>query len=217
MITRYLLTAFTAGFASGIWTPGPAAAQDPGQAKFKDIPMVLGALAGQSIPVLPLGLIAADPRIPRDSVLGDPVRARQWADGLIAEALMERGGEVKWVLPPDLRRRARRGAGLIADPDHLGQALLRDSGADRSVPEPLRSSLRSIAAVAGDRYVLVPAAVTLVADSTGGISASISMVMVNARIGRVEWRTWATGAGPTLSAALRSALATVLPLDLDGQ
>src|ERR1041385_1907785 len=62
--------------------------------------LATAGLAGQTVAVLPLTMVVSDPRIPG----GTGARARagflRWADSLLADALLERATEVKWILPP---------------------------------------------------------------------------------------------------------------------
>ena len=63
-----------------------------------------------------------------------------WADSVIGEAFVSRSPEVKWVLPPALRKVARRSPGIVGDPDQMGQAMLR---APKLRTCPSRSAPRS--------------------------------------------------------------------------
>jgi hypothetical protein len=121
----------------------------------KTIPQVrtlaTGALAGQTIAVLPLTLLVADPVLESDSSYTryrERRAALLRADSLMGEGLQARGPEVSWVLPPQLRKIARRSAGFVEDPDEMGQAVLRSPGMEK-VPDPLRSSLRGLVALVG--------------------------------------------------------------------
>jgi hypothetical protein len=170
------------------------------------------ALAGKIVGVLPLTLLAAD------SLQTDPVyveyRDRRGglrrADSLISEALVGRGPEVHWILPPELRKMARRAAGFVPDPDEMGQAVLRAPKLV-SIPDPLRSSLRSLLAIADGRLALVPAALAFGAEPDGRIQANLSLVVGDARTGKIMWRSLAAGRGKTPDEALNAALAAVLP------
>jgi hypothetical protein len=167
-------------------------------------PVPTGSLVGQPVAVVPMTLVAIDPAIDRRATLS-------WADSLIGDALVGRAPEVKWVLPPRLRKVARRAPGLVDDPDAMGQAMLR-SPRLKEVPDPLRASLRNLMAVVGGRVAFVPAAVGFTRDTTG-IRAELSLVAADTRSGRILWRSVPVGTGPTPAAALGAALAAVLPLD----
>jgi hypothetical protein len=171
------------------------------------------ALAGKTVGVLPLTLLVADPTLQSDPVYAQYKDRRgglQRADSLISEALVGRGPEVHWVLPPELRKMARRAAGFVPDPDEMGQAVLR---APKLVviPDPLRSSLRSLLAIADGRVALVPAALGFGPEPDGRIRADLSLVVGDARTGKVMWRSLALGRGKTPDEALNAALAAVLP------
>jgi hypothetical protein len=171
------------------------------------------ALAGKTVGVLPLTLLVADPTLESDPVYANYKERRsglQRADSLISEALVGRGPEVHWVLPPELRKMARRSAGFVPDPDDLGQAVLRAPKL-QTIPDPLRSSLRSLLAIADGRLALVPASLGFGPEPDGGIRADLSLVVGDARTGKVMWRSLAWGRGKTPDEALRAAMAAVLP------
>jgi hypothetical protein len=171
------------------------------------------ALAGKTVGVLPLTLLVADPTLQSDPVYSEYKDRRgglHRADSLIGEALVGRGPEVHWVLPPELRKMARRSAGFVPDPDDMGQAVLR-APKMVNIPDPLRSSLRSLLAIADGRLALVPAAIGFGPEPGGQIRADLSLVIGDARTGKVMWRSLALGRGKTPDEALNAALAAVLP------
>lgn len=172
------------------------------------------AVAGKTVGVLPLTLVAADPALQADAAYAeyrDRGSALRRADSLIGEALLGRGPEVRWVLPPELRKMARRSAGFVPDPDQMGQAVLRGPGIT-VVPDPLRSSLRSLLAVADGRLAFVPAALGFGPEPDGQIRADLSLVLTDTRTGKVLWRRVAPGRGRSPDEALNAALAAVLPV-----
>jgi hypothetical protein len=200
-----------------ILTAVPSCAKAKGGGQVAPLPAVpqlpTQALAGKVVGVLPLTLVAADPALQSDtgySNYRDRRSALHRADSIISEALVGRGPEVNWVLPPELRKIARRSAGFTPDPDEMGQAILRAPKLT-SIPDPLRSSLRNLMAVADGRVALVPAALGFVPEVNGQIRADISLVIGDARTGKVMWRTVAVGRGKTPDEALTAALAAVLP------
>lgn len=174
------------------------------------------ALSGQQVALMPLTLVAADSTLQSDTVYA-PYRERRvallWADSLIGEAFTGRAPEVRWVLPAELRKLARRSPGIVGDPDAMGQAVLR-SPKLRDIPDPLRASLRNLMAVAGGRVAMVPAALAFGRDPDGRVRADLSLVAADTRGGKVIWRSLATGRGPAPAAALQAALDAVLPVDL---
>ena len=187
-----------------------AAAQAPPK---ESVGLYVAALAGQQVAILPLTMLVADPAFEDDSAWA-PYRDRgpalRRADSLVGGAFVSRAPEVKWVSAAELRKMARRAPGMLPDPDDMGQAMLRGPKI-QEVPDPLRSSLRKLAAISGGRMVLVPAALGLSRDSTGPVRADLTLVMVDARGGRVIWRSIAHGIGPSADAALRQAVAAILP------
>ncbi|MBA3345937.1 MAG: hypothetical protein H0T44_11700 [Gemmatimonadales bacterium] len=190
---------------------GPLAAQRQKLPVSPSVPAE--ALAGQSVAVMPLTLVAAEPALESDSAYA-PYRDRRTtlllADSLIGEALTGRAPEVQWVLPPTLRKLARRSPGIVGDPDQMGQAALRAPMKD--IPDPLRSSLRKLVAVAGGRVAMVPAALAFGRGSDGRIRADLTLVAADTRAGKVLWRSVAIGTGATPREALQAALTGALPL-----
>ncbi len=176
------------------------------------------ALVGQNVALMPLTLIAADPALAADTVYA-PYRDRRaaliWADSLIGDAFTGRAPEVRWVLPAELRKVARRSPGIVGDPDQMGQATLR-SPKLREVHDPLRSSLRNLMAVVGGRAVMVPASIGFGRQADGRIQADLTLVVADTRSGKLLWRSIAKGSGANPREALDAALAAVLPLDAGG-
>jgi hypothetical protein len=189
--------------------PAAATAGDPPTAV-----LPTSRLTGQNVAILPMTLVVADPSLQSDSVYAsyrDRRVALEQVDSLISEGLRNRAPEVNWVPPRELRKMARRSAGYLADPDQMGQAVLRAPKIE-VVPDPLRSSLRSLMAVAGGRIALVPAALGFGPETDGQIRADLSLVLADARSGKVMWRSVALGRGKTPNEALNAAIAAVLPL-----
>jgi hypothetical protein len=182
------------------------------------LPVPTAALVGQHVAVMPITLIAPDPALQSDTVYA-PYRDRRtaltWADSLIGDAFTGRAPEVRWVLPAELRKIARRSPGIVGDPDQMGQAALR-SPKLREIPDPLRSSLRNLMAVVGGRAVMVPASIGFGRQADGLVRADLSLVVADTRTGKVLWRSLATGSGSNPREALDAALAVVLPLDAGG-
>jgi hypothetical protein len=172
-------------------------------------------IGGQTVAILPITLVVADPALQSDSLYAaytDRRAALARADSLVSEGIAARSPEVNWVPPRELRKIARRSAGYLVDPDQMGQAVLRGPKI-QVIPDPLRSSLRSLMAVAGGRLALVPAAVGFGPEPDGRIRADLSLVLADARTGKVIWRSLAYGRGKSPDEALNAALAAVLPVD----
>ena len=101
-------------------------------------PVPTSTLAGQTVAVIPITLVVADPALQSDTVYAKYLDRRAtllWADSLIGDAFVARAPEVNWVLPPKLRKVARRAPGLVGDPDQMGQAVMRAPHL-RVIPDP---------------------------------------------------------------------------------
>jgi hypothetical protein len=163
---------------------------------------------------MPLTLVGADDTLHWDSLIGDRRATLNKSDSIIGALLGARAPEVTWVGPDELRRTARRAAGIATDPDQMGTAFLR---ADKlvDVPDPLRYQLRTLVGLAGGRYAMIPAG--LVYRKTAGrpdgptARAELSIVMVDTRVGRIGWRTVARGEGDDPWTALTKAVKSLTP------
>lgn len=175
------------------------------------IPLVTEVLAGQSIAVVPLTLVAADSTLAGGELFRNRGVLLAWADSIVGEKLMARAPEIDWKLPPDLRAIARRSPGVVTDPDRMGQAVMRSPELD-VLPDPFRSHLRSLVAVSGGRHALVPAALVFKQPEPGLVRAEMMIVLGDARSGQVLWRTLAHAAGGTPAAALEAAMDAILPI-----
>ncbi|HWB40844.1 MAG TPA: hypothetical protein VG500_06280 [Gemmatimonadales bacterium] len=202
--------------AAGAQQPVPTT--PPAPAAPQVLPVPTAALVGQNVALMPITLVAPDPALQSDTIYA-PYRDRRtallWADSLIGDAFTGRAPEVRWVLPAELRKVARRSPGIVGDPDQMGQAALR-SPKMREIPDPLRSSLRNLMAVVGGRAVMVPASIGFGRQADGRIRADLTLVVGDTRTGKVLWRSIATGSGANPREALDAALAAVLPLDAGG-
>jgi hypothetical protein len=177
---------------------------------------VSAALAGQTVALLPANLVIVEPTV-ADTI---PIRKRpevfRWVDSLVAETFAMRAPDVKWIPAPELRRIYRRSGGLMPDPDQMGQSVMK-AWSLTIVPDPLRSNLRRLLAVAnGSRYAFIPASVIFAVDSTGALRAELAVVLADVRTGKVVWRSVAKGSAGTPEQVLGKALATIFPAD-DGQ
>jgi hypothetical protein len=174
------------------------------------LPLPTAGIAGQAVTVYPVTLISAEATLGWDTLLGPRRDALARADSLIGALLEERSPEVSWVLPPALRRAAARAPGMVGDPDKMGTALLR-SAELKQIPDPLRSQMRNLSAVAGDRYALVPASLLFRRNPDGRGRAELTLVMADVRTGLIGWRTMAHAVGDDPWTALRDALKTLTP------
>lgn len=196
-------------------TPAPAA------------PLPTFVIAAQQVGITPLTLIALDDSLHWQALVGERRAALAKGDSVIGSLLKARAPEVQWLLPDDLRRAARRAPGMAPDPDRMGTAiLLRPPGPLATVPDPLRSELRTLAALVGSgggRYVLVPAAVVFrrprpsgdapaaAALPQGVGTAELTVALVDVRTGRVGFHTVARGEGDDPWTALTRAVKSLTP------
>lgn len=177
-------------------------------------PLPTAGIAGARVPVLPLTLIAAEDSLGWQATLGNRTVALAAADSIIGSLIKARSPEVNWVLPDELRREARRSPSIATNPDQMGTALLRAERMEM-MPDPLRSEMRTLVALADARYALVPAALIYrrMAGSTDGrmATAELTMVLVDGRLGRIGWRTIARGDGEDPWTALTRAVKALTP------
>ncbi len=173
-------------------------------------PLPTAGISGQRVVVYPLTLVAADDRLGWTAALSPRRVALDRADSLIGDALTSRAPEVTWVLPPALRQAARRNAPVTTDPDQMATSLLRGR-AMQKLPDPLWSQMRSLTAMAGERYALVPASLVFFTAPEGGGRAELTVVLADVRTGAIGWRTVASAAGGDPWEALRRALKALTP------
>jgi len=175
------------------------------------LPLPVAVLAGREILVLPVGLIAASDSLGWRDAFRDRVGARSRADSIIADALTGRAPEVPWVLPARLRQIARRNPTVVADPDLLPGAVLRDERLEE-VPDPLRAQLRTLSSFTSARYALVPAALFYEPTPSGDGRAYLVTVVADVRLGTITFRSTASGDGQDPWTALAAALAALTPI-----
>ena len=176
-------------------------------------PLPTAGLAGQKVSVLPLTLAAAEDTLHWDALIADRRATLDRSDSIIATLLVAREPEVTWVGPAELRRVARRAAGIAPEPDQMGTSFLRAETLI-DVPDPLRYQLRTLVALAGGRFALVPAGLVYrhAPGSPAGVAtAELSIVLIDARVGKVGWRTVARGEGLDPWTALTRAVKSLTP------
>ena len=180
-------------------------------------PLPTAGLAAQQVSVLPLTLLAAEDSLNWQAQFADRRAALARADSVIGTLLTARAPEVSWVLPAALRRAARRAPGIAPDPDQMGSAVLRAPNLE-IVPDPLRGELRTLVALGGNggRFALVPAALVYRRAAAGPpdrpfATAELTIAMVDARTGRVGFRTIARGDGDDPWSALTRAVKNLTP------
>jgi len=176
-------------------------------------PLPTAGISGQHVSVWPLTLVAAEDTLHWDSLIADRRATLDRSDSIIGSLLTARSPEVTWVLPAELRRAARRAAGIAAEPDQMGTSFLR-AEALIDVPDPLRYQMRTLVGIAGGRFALVPAGLVYrhAPGSPAGVAtAELSIVLIDTRIGKVGWRTVARGEGLDPWTALTRAVKSLTP------
>jgi hypothetical protein len=171
--------------------------------------LLISAIAGQTVPILPLTYVVVSDSIRDPAVPAVRTALLAWADSIVAEEILARAPEVSWLLGPELRRKVRAAPGMLPEPDRLGQAALRFENVKR-LPDPLFSYLRTLAALANGRLVLVPASVRLTA-AEGGVRAETMFVLADARSGAIIWRSSPVVVARTAAAAIKATVDHILP------
>lgn len=174
------------------------------------IPLPTVMLAGRQVALYPVALMVAEESLNWRDQLTPRAEALATADSIIATFLTERAPEVEWVLPDALRRAAAQAPRLLPDPDNMGAAVLRADGIER-IPDPLRSDLRNLTAIAGDRHAAIPVSLVWVRTEEQTGRAELTLVIADVRVGSVRFRTVASGEGDDPWSALWEALGTLVP------
>lgn len=173
------------------------------------LPLPTAGIAGGKVSVYPLTLLAADAGLGWDEYFAVRRAALDKADSLIAAFLTERAPEVTWALPAELRAAAGKAPGMLANPDQMGTAILRNQF--ERVPDPLRSQMRNLAAVVGGQYALIPASLVFYAEPDGRGRAELTLTIVEVRMAEASWRTVARGVGDDPWSATWEALKKLVP------
>ncbi len=179
-------------------------------------PLPTAGLSGQRVALMPLVLVAAEDTLHWDALMADRRATLDKSDSIIATFLTARAPEVSWASASEVRRVARRAAGIAADPDQMGTPFLRAENIVE-VPDPLRYQLRTLMGLVGGRYVLVPAGLVFRQPPNRPFAqppiavAELSVVLIDTRVGRVGWRTTARGEGTDPWTALTRAVKSLTP------
>lgn len=180
--TAILLLTLCATAACGPKRPDDARPEDP-FAAIPVMPIPVGSLAGSSALLLVTGTVVFG-----DSV-GDLDGRRsallEAANAALDTALRAGAREVSWQGLAEQRRVARRNPAMGIEPDRMPTSYLINAA--EQVPEPLWSQIRTLAALTGARFAVVPAAVRI-AGTPGALRAEYALIAVDARTGRIVWR-----------------------------
>jgi hypothetical protein len=191
-------------------SPRPTTPEDP----FEVIgiaPLPVGALAGGSVLILPVGVLV----LSDSAALDRDLVARRYAlsaeAGSSLDSAFRRGApNVKWLGLAEQRRAIRLAPALGVDPARLETDYLISPHVE-SMVDPLWAQLRTMTALMDTRTAVAPAGVRIDRRS-GGYVAEFVLVLVDPRSGKVLGRGRTVGAvASTPEAALASAAAATVP------
>jgi hypothetical protein len=212
---RYSIIILAAGLpiACGGRGSGRTAPFDPFTA-VEVAPLPIASLGGSSALLMGLGaLVVGDSVNPLVELMPRRLALLQAANAALDTALRQGAPEVRWFGLVEQRQAARRAPTLGLDPDHVPTAYLAGPRVEQ-VPEPLASTLRSLAALSGARIAVVPAAARL-SGRPGAYTATFVFAAVDARLNMVIWRGRTAGApAETPEAALAGAARVAIPASL---
>jgi hypothetical protein len=174
-------------------------------------------LPAQATQPLPSGAWPA-----RASTAEEALRAM---DAELEFALADRRGAENWALPSDLRRRVERNPILDVNPDRLAyQGLLTRPDTRDQLYEPLHGELRTLAALFGTRYLMLPLLLQVeqvpldepggdlaCAEDARGRRAVLLVAFIDIRRSAVIWHGMISGAAVCPeSGGMLASLATVI-------
>lgn len=138
----------------------------------------LAGLAAREVVLLP---------VQRVDVAGVPAGARlgEALDRELAFALRERGVSRGWTMADGSRSLAGRNPSMGLTPDQLPLPAGARFRSGDALLEPLAGQLRSLAALAGARYAVVP--LLLGADPAGGTGIILHMAVADVRTAQLIW------------------------------
>ncbi len=199
----------------------PAAAQDSRVGFPFGTPVVV--LPVQAVEPLPGGAWPADAATAEEAL-----RAM---DAELEFALADRRGAENWALPSALRRSLKRNPILAVNPDRLAyQGLIKRPDARDQIYEPLHGELRTLAALFGTRFLMLPLLLRVervpegekdpvdeltCPDDVEPRRAGLLIALIDIRRSAVMWHgTVSGGAVCPDSGALLASLATVIAREI---
>lgn len=204
--TAITLLVLLGASACGPRSPDNARPEDP-IAAVAIMPLPVGSLAGSSALLLATGALVFGDSV--GDVADRRVALMGVANAALDTALRVGAREVTWQGLAEQRRVMRRNPAMNVDPDRLPTSYLINAA--EQVPEPLWSEIRTLAALTGARFAVVPA-VARISGTTGAFVGTFVLVAVDARTGRIVWRGRSeSAASPTAELALSRAAAAALP------
>jgi len=120
-----------------------------------------------------------------------PVQIRQGVQGdvdaEIAFALRERGTEIDWVFPEELRRTLDRAPAIRSTVDGLTATVFLGAEVDR-IGDPLYGQIRRLAELVDSELAIIPVVVRPGGEGVEGVSVvEILSAILDVRPGRVMW------------------------------
>ena len=148
----------------------------------------LASMSAQPVVVVPTQRVHADDATGWLAAAGPRAALLAALDDELAFAVRERGTASAWAWGPDVVRTLRRSPTIAADAHALPvDALLGSRGTPPELPDALVQPLRGIAAVGGQRYVVVPAELRFVRRDDGQGEAVLRVALVDTRGARRVW------------------------------
>lgn len=175
-----LVTLLAGAAACGRKTPAAAEAPAPALRP-------LEALAGQPVVVVPAQRLRTGDSLGWAAKAGAPRAYLAQLDDELAFAVRERGTASAWAFGPDVARAARRSPTVAGDPYALAVDPLLGEKPREDLGAGLVSQLRSIVAISGARYAVVPAELRFVRRADGQGEAVLRVVLVDTRGSRRVW------------------------------
>ena len=120
-----------------------------------------------------------------------PVQIRQSVPGdvdtEIAFAFRERGSEIDWVFPDELRSTLTRAPAIRSTVDGLTASVFLGAEVDR-IGDPLYGQIRRLAELVNSEIAVIPVLMRPGAEGVQGVSVvEILAAIVDVRTGRVLW------------------------------
>jgi hypothetical protein len=131
------------------------------------------------------------------------------ANHALDTALRRDARDVNWMGLEEQRRAARRNPTLGLNPERLPTAYTAPASVER-IPDPLWAQVRTLSAVTGARYAVIPAAVRVTGRDSAYVGEYV-LVGADTRSGGVVFRARVLGRpAPTLRAAFAAASANLV-------
>jgi len=179
-------------------------------------PLPIASASGSSVLLLTLGGLVLGDSVPVPELEPRRTQLTLAAYAALDTALRRDARDVDWQGLDEQLRTARRNPTLGLEPQRFPTAYLIEP-AMTQVPDPIFAEMRTLAAITGARFAVIPAGARL-KKATDGYLAEYVLVVADARTGNVMWRGRALGRpAATAEAALNSAAGTVIITPLESQ